>query len=65
MHPAFAVNSEAAKYNHSMSIVAMAMDARVWVMIIEGTLDDESHRKLFFQVQKDVMNKAFQLEIGP
>ena len=63
MHPAFAVNSEAAKYNHGMSIVAMAMDVRVWVMIIEGTLDDESHRKLFFQVQKDVMNKAFQLEI--
>jgi hypothetical protein len=58
MHPAFVVNSEAAKY-----IVAMAMDARVWVMIIEGTLDDESHRKQFFQVQKDVMNKAFQLEI--
>jgi hypothetical protein len=26
-------------------------------------MDDESHRKLFFQVQKDVMNKAFQLEI--
>jgi hypothetical protein len=26
-------------------------------------LDDESDRKLFFQVQKDVMNKAFQLEI--
>mmetsp|Transcript_7856 Transcript_7856/g.14288 ORF Transcript_7856/g.14288 Transcript_7856/m.14288 type:complete len:192 (+) Transcript_7856:907-1482(+) len=63
MHPAFAVNSEAAKYNHGMSIVAMAMDARVWATIIEGTLDDESHRKLFFQVKKDVMNKAFQLEI--
>jgi hypothetical protein len=63
MHPAFVVNSEAAKYNHSMSIVAMAIDARVWVMMIEGTLDDESHRKLFFQVQKDVMNKAFQTTV--
>lgn len=63
MHPAFVVNSEAAKYNHGMSIVAMAMDARAWATIIEGTMDEESHRKLFFQVQKDVMNKAFQLEI--
>jgi hypothetical protein len=65
MHPAFVRNSEGALYSlsHGMTLIAMAMDKNEWEAIIEGTMDDMACQKLFGNLQKCAMAKAYQLEI--